>query len=51
MGKEDTVANRRLAFSRLTHQIQQLQISCLLKISVNSKNRKGGYTSNYKSWF
>ena len=49
LGKEDTVANRRLAFSRLD-QIQQLQ-NCLLKISVNSKDRKGGYTRIIKAGF
>lgn len=43
LGKEDTVANRRLAFSRLRSDAAVAKL--FTEISVNSKDRKGGYPS------
>lgn len=49
LGKEDTVANRRLAFSRLRSDSAVAKL--FTKISVNSKDRKGGYTRIIKAGF
>ena len=49
MGKEDTVANRRLAFSRLRSDSAVAKL--FTEISVNSKDRKGGYTRIIKAGF
>ena len=49
MGKEDTVANRRLAFSRL--RSDSAVATLFTEISVNSKDRKGGYTRIIKAGF
>ena len=48
-GKEDTVANRRLAFSRLRSDSAVAKL--FTKVSVNSKDRKGGYTRIIKAGF
>ena len=49
LGKEDTVANRRLAFSRLRSDSAVAKL--FTKISVNSKDRKGGYSRIIKAGF
>lgn len=49
LGKEDTVANRRLAFSRLRSDLAVAKL--FTEISVNSKDRKGGYTRIIKAGF
>ena len=49
LGKEDTVANRRLAFSRLRSDLAVTKL--FTEISVNSKDRKGGYTRIIKAGF
>ena len=49
LGKEDTVANRRLAFSRLRSYLAVTKL--FTEISVNSKDRKGGYTRIIKAGF
>lgn len=49
LGKEDTVANRRLAFSRLRSDSAVAKL--FTEISVNSKDRKGGYTRIIKAGF
>ena len=49
LGKEDTVANRRLAFSRLRSDVAVAKL--FTEISVNSKDRKGGYTRIIKAGF
>ena len=49
LGKEDTVANRRLAFSRLRSDSAVAKL--FTKVSVNSKDRKGGYTRIIKAGF
>ena len=49
MGKEDTVENRRLAFSRLRSDSAVAKL--FTEISVNSKDRKGGYTRIIKAGF
>ena len=49
LGKEDTVANRRLAFSRLRSDAAVGKL--FSKISVNAKDRKGGYTRIIKAGF
>lgn len=49
LGKEDTVANRRLAFSRLRSDAAVGKL--FSEISVNSKERKGGYTRIIKAGF
>ncbi len=50
IGKKDTVANRRLAFSRLRSDaaVGKLFTS---EVSVNAKDRKGGYTRIIKAGF
>jgi large subunit ribosomal protein L17 len=49
LGKEDTVANRRLAFSRLRSDLAVAKL--FTEVSVNSKDRKGGYTRIIKAGF
>ena len=49
LGKEDTVANRRLAFSRLRSDAAVAKL--FTEISVNSKDRKGGYSRIIKAGF
>ena len=49
LGKEDTVATRRLAFSRLRSDAAVAKL--FTEISVNSKDRKGGYTRIIKAGF
>jgi large subunit ribosomal protein L17 len=49
LGKEDTVANRRLAFSRLRSDSAVAKL--FTEVSVNSKDRKGGYTRIIKAGF
>ena len=49
LGKEDTVANRRLAFSRLRSDSAVAKL--FTEISVNSKDRKGGYSRIIKAGF
>jgi len=49
LGKEDNVANRRLAFSRLRSDAAVAKL--FTEISVNSKDRKGGYTRIIKAGF
>ena len=49
LGKEDTVANRRLAFSRLRSDAAVGKL--FSEISVNAKDRKGGYTRIIKAGF
>ena len=49
LGKEDTVANRRLAFSRLRSDSAVAKL--FTEISINSKDRKGGYTRIIKAGF
>ncbi|MDA9133491.1 50S ribosomal protein L17 [Gammaproteobacteria bacterium] len=49
LGKEDSVANRRLAFSRLRSDAAVAKL--FTEISVNSKDRKGGYTRIIKAGF
>ena len=49
LGKVDTVANRRLAFSRLRSDAAVAKL--FTEISVNSKDRKGGYTRIIKAGF
>ena len=49
LGKEDTVANRRLAFSRLRSDAAVAKL--FTEISVNSKDRKGGHTRIIKAGF
>ena len=49
LGKEDTVANRRLAFSRL--RVDSSVAKLFTEISVNAKDRKGGYTRIIKAGF
>ena len=49
LGKEDTVANRRLAFSRLRSDAAVGKL--FSEISVNAKERKGGYTRIIKAGF
>ena len=46
LGKVDTVANRRLAFSRLRSDSAVAKLFTV--VSVNSKDRKGGYTRKLK---
>ena len=47
--KEDSVANRRLAFSRLRSDSAVAKL--FTEVSVNSKDRKGGYTRIIKAGF
>jgi large subunit ribosomal protein L17 len=49
LGKEDTVANRRLAFSRLRSDSAVAKL--FTEVSVNSLDRKGGYTRIIKAGF
>ena len=49
LGKEDTVANRRLAFSRLRSDAAVGKL--FSEISINAKDRKGGYTRIIKAGF
>ena len=49
LGKEDTVANRRLAFSRLRSDSAVAKL--FTEVSVNSIDRKGGYTRIIKAGF
>ena len=49
LGKEDTVANRRLAYSRLRSDSAVAKL--FTEISINSKDRKGGYTRIIKAGF
>ncbi|MDA9212740.1 50S ribosomal protein L17, partial [Gammaproteobacteria bacterium] len=49
MGKTDTVANRRHVFSKLRSDAAVAKL--FTTISVNSKDRKGGYTRIIKAGF
>jgi|TARA_B110000438_G_scaffold7604_1_gene7419 large subunit ribosomal protein L17 len=49
LGKEDTVANRRLAFRRLRSDAAVGKL--FSEVSVNAKDRKGGYTRIIKAGF
>ena len=49
IGKKDTVANRRLAFSRLRSDAAVGKL--FTSVSVNAKDRKGGYTRIIKAGF
>jgi len=49
LGKEDSVANRRLAFSRLRSDSAVAKL--FTEVSVNSKDRKGGYKRIIKAGF
>ena len=49
IGKEDTVANRRHVFSKL--RSDQAVTKLFSEISVNAKDRKGGYTRIIKAGF
>ena len=49
LGKEDSVANRRLAFSRLRSDSAVAKL--FTEVSVNSEDRKGGYTRIIKAGF
>ena len=49
LGKEDTVANRRLAFNKLRSDAAVAKL--FTEISVNAKERKGGYTRIIKAGF
>ena len=49
LGKEDTVANRRLAFNKLRSDAALAKL--FTEIAVNAKERKGGYTRIIKAGF
>jgi len=49
IGKEDTVANRRHVFSKL--RSDQAVAKLFSEVSVNAKDRKGGYTRIIKAGF
>ena len=49
LGKEDTVANTRLAFNKLRSDAAVAKL--FTEISVNAKDRKGGYTRIIKAGF
>ena len=49
LGKEDTVANRRLAFNKLRSDAAVAKL--FTQISVNAKERSGGYTRIIKAGF
>ena len=49
LGKEDTVANRRLAFNKLRSDAAVAKL--FTEIAVNAKDRKGGYTRIIKAGF
>ncbi len=49
LGKEDTVANRRLAFNKLRSDAAVAKL--FTEIAINAKERKGGYTRIIKAGF
>jgi large subunit ribosomal protein L17 len=49
LGKEDTVANRRLAFNKLRSDAAVAKL--FTEISINAKERNGGYTRIIKAGF
>ena len=49
LGKDDTVANRRLAFNKLRSDAAVAKL--FTEIAVNAKERKGGYTRIIKAGF
>ncbi len=49
LGKVDSVANRRLAFNRLRSDAAVAKL--FTEVSVNSKDRNGGYTRIIKAGF
>ena len=49
LGKQDTVANRRLAFNKLRSDVAVAKL--FTEIAVNAKERKGGYTRIIKAGF
>ena len=49
LGKEDTVANRRLAFNKLRSDSAVAKL--FTEIAVNAKERNGGYTRIIKAGF
>ena len=49
LGKEDTVANRRLAFTKLRSDAAVAKL--FTEIAVNAKERNGGYTRIIKAGF
>ena len=49
LGKKDTVANRRLAFNKLRSDAAVAKL--FTEISVNAKERSGGYTRIIKAGF
>tara|TARA_B100001057_G_scaffold457487_1_gene505818 strand:- start:8329 stop:8742 length:414 start_codon:yes stop_codon:yes gene_type:complete len=49
IGKEDSVANRRIVFNRLRSDSAVAKL--FTEISVNAKDRKGGYTRIIKAGF
>ena len=49
LGKEDSVANRRLAFNKLRSDAAVAKL--FTEISVNAKERSGGYTRIIKAGF
>tara|TARA_B100000900_G_scaffold371368_1_gene350545 strand:- start:3668 stop:4084 length:417 start_codon:yes stop_codon:yes gene_type:complete len=49
LGKEDTVANRRHAFSKLRSDSAVAKL--FTEVSVNAKDRNGGYTRIIKAGF
>ena len=49
IGKEDSVANRRIVFNRLRSDSAVAKL--FTEISVNAKDRKGGYTRIIKTGF
>ena len=49
LAKEDTVANRRLAFNKLRSDAAVAKL--FTEIAVNAKERKGGYTRIIKAGF
>ena len=49
LGKDDNVANRRLAFKRL--RSDEAVAKLFTEVSVNAKDRKGGYTRIIKAGF
>ena len=49
LGKEDTVANRRLAFNKLRSDAAVAKL--FTEIAVNAKERNGGYTRIIKAGF
>ena len=49
IGKEDTVANRRHVFSKL--RSEEAVAKLFTEVSVNAKERKGGYTRIIKAGF